>query len=82
MHRHHFNNCGLGIAEKTLTKIKDTNHQKGKRSVVEKLRNLKKRVPREQARRLDLNANIKVGWYQLPDEVLQKAVSIYEDYLS
>ena len=82
MHRHHFNNCGLGITEKTLTKIKDTNHQKGIRPVVEKLRNLKKLIPREQARQLDLVANIKEGWYQLSDEVIQNAVDVYEDYLS
>jgi hypothetical protein len=82
MHRHHFNNCGLGIKKETLDKIKNINTTKGQRPIVQRLKYLKKNIPKEIQQILDKQSNIKYGWYQLPTEILENAVLIYESYLS
>ena len=82
MHRHHFENCGSGLKEETITKIKSANIGKGNRPIVEQLRQLRNASTKEVRRTLDMRANIKRGWYQLSDEVLEAATVIYRTYLS
>lgn len=82
MHRHHFDNCGIGLRIETLLKIKNINSTKGQRLVVAELRKLKKLVPKEDIKKLDNQAKIKRGWYQLPDTTLTAAIEVYKAYLS
>jgi len=79
MHRHHFDNCGVEIKKETLDKIKSKNIAKGNRDIVKTLNQLRKTIPRKIRQELDKQTNIKSGWYQLSDEVLQV---VYEGHLS
>jgi hypothetical protein len=82
MHRHHFANCGKGITTETSKKLKTINTTKAKRQIVSALKQLKEEVPKNIQKKLDESAGIKSGWYQLTDNRIQQAITIYENYLS
>lgn len=71
MYRFHFDNCGKGVQDKTIKKLKNANQKKASRPIVIEIKTLKKTMPQSIVKTI----GFKPGWYQLPNDQLN-------DYLS
>ena len=72
MMRFHFNNCGKGVSTNTIQKIANTNSSKSTRNIVKKIREVWKGIPDKSLRQLRKTTKMGRGWYQLPEDDLEK----------
>jgi ssDNA-binding Zn-finger/Zn-ribbon topoisomerase 1 len=72
MRRHHFDNCGKGVSSTTIKKISKINSDRAERNIVAKIKDTWKGIPDRQVRQLRKITRMGRGWYQLPDDDLEK----------